>query len=433
LALVACAAALSAAAARAQTDTVLPAAGMEAFNQDYRKHRDLAVELIRGTRSYDAGLPNHLEALDAEAKSVTYRFTWVTVQNQPNAIDTEFQRGIARDVDGLKKGRPGTAPAIQIYSAKVIEHAKEVLSPPGQKLIAKVNAARVLAKLAELGPPELADTLVAILDSDQSDAVKLPALKGLEELASFQPPVLTPEREKKVAEALATFIERKMTIADTTTPEEVEGFQYVRLAAVRALARIHNPGAADRGRGPMALLRVVAKDGLVPSPRIDERVEAAIGIARLKPSLDKEYNPDYALAQVGLFLDDFNQNVTGERERKRAGDSPATNLSLFPLRIFAARLYDAIDLARAEPPDNPAVTKITGECLALLSKVERGDPADPERIFQAIAGPPAPAARLFKNVEDSTVRPANRRDEGAGGPPAARGLETRPPPPGKKR
>jgi hypothetical protein len=421
---VACAAALlSAAGARGQADSVLPSSGMDSLLAEHRQRKDLANDLLRGARPFDPGQPSHLQALDTQAKYVTYQFTWVPVsspESKPGEIDKVYAGGIERDVTALKKGRPATAGAIQVYSGKVIEHAGEVLQTP--KLIAKVNAARVLAKLAELGPPELADPLVAVLESQESDAVKYWALRGLRVLAAQQPPVLNPERDKKAAEALAAFIERRMTITDTTKPEEVEGFRVVRREAIRALAQIRNPAAAAGGRGPMALLRVVAKDGLVPPPRMDERVAAAIGIARLKPALDKEYNQDYALAQVGLFLDDYTQAVT--RDRNEIVDSKAPQL--YPWKGFALEMYEAVEQLRAEATE-PYVTRLADECLALLDRIEKGNPADPERILRIVLNDPPKSGRLFKNLEDSTVRPANRRDSDSGVPLPVRRLQAQPP------
>jgi hypothetical protein len=237
------------------------------------------------------------------------------------------------------------------------------------------------------------------------------------------PPAVPQEQEKKAAEALATFIDRNMTIADTTKREEVEGFRYVRREGIRALAQFHNPGAAPRGQGAMELLRVVAKDGLVPPPRLDERVDAACGVARLKPSLDNEYNPDYAIAQIGLFLEEFNRETIAAREQMAVQDNKGP--SRFAWKVMASQLYDAIDQMRVEAADNPYVVTVAGACLKLLAQLEKGNPADPEAILRIIADTPLPSKRLFKNVEDSTVKAANRRDNQDALLPAPPQLETK--------
>jgi hypothetical protein len=406
---------------RAQTDDVLPTSGMESLHAEWKKHHDLANDLLRGFRVADPKDLSHVEAIDSQAKYDTYRFTWPTLQQKPGEIANVYRGGVELAVSNLVKGKPGTSGAIAIYVPKATEHALEVLKT--QRLIARLNAARVLAKLAELGQPEMADALVPVLeDPNQSDAVKFYIARGLKMLAEQQPPVLTAEREKKAAEALAAFIDRKMIIADTTHREEVEGFRYIRREGIRALAQFRNPGAAANGQGAMALLRVVAKDGLAPPPRTDERVEAAVGIARLKPSLESAYNPDYAIAQIGLFLEEFNREVTAAREQFLDNKTPQR----FAWKVMASQMYEAIDQMRAECSDNPYVVTVANACLKLLDKIEKGIPADPEEILQIIATTPPPSKRLFKNVEDSVVRAPNRRDNQDAALPAPPQLETKP-------
>jgi hypothetical protein len=415
---------------RAQTDDVLPSGnngGMDALYAEHKKHRDLAKDLISGIRVAIPQDTSHVEALDAQAKYVTYPFTWPTIRSKPEAIAKTFGGGVELDVKTLLKGGRGSQTAAGIYAAKVTEHAVEVLK--NRTLIARVNAARVLAEIAKLGPPELSDALVAVIeDQEQFDAVKYYAFRGLKILGELQPPVMSAEREKKAAEALAAFIDRKMSYAtDTTTREEVEGFRVIRREAIRALAQIHNPAAAANGQGAFMLLRVVAKDGLVPRPRIDERVEAAIGLARLKSSLDKQYNLDYAAAQIGLFLDDFNREDLAAKQRREDTRGPL----ILPWKGMSLRMYEAIEQMRTDAgSDNPYAVKVTTECLKLLERLEKDNAADPEEILQAVKAQP-PSNRLFKNIEDSTVRPANRSDTLAEGPQLPARMEgRRVPPPG---
>jgi hypothetical protein len=419
--IVLCAAALlSPAVARGQTDDVLPNGGMDALYADRKKHHELADDLIRGLRVADSKEISHVEALDFQAKFVTFPFTWPPVQQQPGAIAKAYGGGIENDVKTLLKSGHSAAPAIAIYAPKVIEHALEVLKT--RRLVARVNAARVLAKLAELGPPELSDALVATLeDPAQNDAVKYYIIHGLRVLANQQPPVMSAERETKAAEALAKFIDHNMTIADTTTREEVDGFRFIRREAVRALAQFRNPAVAANGQAAIMLLRVVAKDDLMPPPRIDERVEAAIGVARYKSANDKYYQPDYAIAQIGLFLDDFNLEYTAEKRNRDENRGPL----ILPWKVMSSRLYDAIDQMRLDVGDHPYVIKVAGECLKLLEKLEKEIPADATDILTAVGKPPA--HQLFKNIDSSTVKAANRRDLREQIPPLPPQLEGRPP------
>jgi hypothetical protein len=173
---------VSAVAVHAQGEDVLPTSGMDALDADYKKHKDLAVELIRGFKVANSRETAHVAALDSHAKYVTYRFTWPPIQQKAGDIGKVYAYGVDGDVKNLINRKPGTIPAIEIYAAKVTEHALEVLKT--NRLIARVNAARVLARLADLGPPELSDALVGVLqDNDQSDAVKFWAIHGLKTLA----------------------------------------------------------------------------------------------------------------------------------------------------------------------------------------------------------------------------------------------------------
>jgi hypothetical protein len=412
--IVVCAVSLSSGvAARGQVD-VLPSSGMDGLNAEYRKHKDMAAELIRGFRVANSREISHVDALDAQAKYVTYRFTWPPLQQTPGEIGKVYLYGVDNDVRYLLKGKPGTVAAIEIYAAKVAEHALEVLKT--NRLIARVNAARALARLADLGPPELADALVSVLtDPDQGDAVKFHAIHGLRVLAEQQPPVMSGEREKKAADALAAFINRNMTIADITRPEDVAGFRYVRREAVRALAQFRNPAVAANGQAGITLLRMMAKDGFVPSPRIDERVEAAIGVARYRPILDKEYNPDYAIAQIGLFLEEFNRGATAARNQRVDEKLPPP----FSWRVLASRLCDAIDVMRGDVTDDAYAVSLVTPCYKLLANLEKDNNADPEEILRVISTTPPPSGRLYKNIPDSTVKPPNRPEAAIEAPAAA--------------
>jgi hypothetical protein len=422
----------SAVAVRGQGDDVLPTEGMDSLLALYKKHKELANDLLRGFRVANSREIAHVEALDVQAQYVTYQFTWFPVQNTAGEIGKIYERGIDTDVRFLTKGKPGTNAAIEIYAPKVTEHALKVLKTP--RIIARVNAARVLARLADLGPPELADALVTVLqDPDQNDGVKFHIIHGLRTLgemnlraaAEQQPAVMSADRERKAADALAAFIQRNMNIVDTTRPEDVAGFRYVRREAIRALALYRNPAVAANGQAGIALLRVVAKDGLVPSPRLDERIEAAIGLARYRPLLDKEYNADYALTQIGLFLEEFNREYTASR-----GDQKIDNKLYAPFawKVQSSRLCDAMDLMRVDVTDDDYVVKLNAACLKLLEKLEKNDPADPEEILRIIAGKRQSTARLYKNIPDSTVKPANRNEPPIEAPSAPAYLEANPPP-----
>ena len=63
---------------------------------------------------------------------------------------------------------------------------------------------------------------------------------------------------------------------------------------------------------------------------------------------------------------------------------------------------------------NAHVAFVADVCTELLQKVEKGmsgtNPFDLEQVLQAEA---SPGQSLYKTAADSTVKPANRKDEGA--------------------
>ncbi len=117
----------------------------------------------------------------------------------------------------------------------MIVRASEVLKEP--KPITRVNAARLLAKLAELGQPEMADALVntftqeLALDSKRNDGVVYYLLRGMRELLAIPPPappakpLLPPQSETKVATALLAFIAKAPNISPETPQEEIDGYR----------------------------------------------------------------------------------------------------------------------------------------------------------------------------------------------------------------
>lgn len=392
---------------------VLPVDGTDSLELAWKEHRELAKDLITGKRVADPKDPSHIKALDVEAKYVTYRFTWPIFQtqtqiksptvNQSSGIDSLFQQ-LVTDVKSLNADRQKTTNAIPIFVRHVTDHALEVLQT--RRLIARVNAARVLSKLADLGILELADDLLKVLqDPAQNDAVKFYILCGLHNLAS-QSQTLTPKHQKRIAEVLIEFINHKAT---TTLPEEIEGVRYVRREAIRTLAQFHDPELVDKGQLALILLRIMANDdSFVPPPRIDERLEAAIGLARLKPV--KDYNSDYAIVQIVRFLDDF--NLASNQDRQQMTDSKGQQR--YAWRVLSARLNDALDQMAAEKtssgdPLSPYVTDVVKRCSRLLDQLEKGSPVDvAETILQYIATSPPSSDRLFKSIENSSVKPANR-------------------------
>ena len=170
----------------------------------------------------------------------------------------------------------------------------------------------------------------------------------------------------------------------------------------RALAQGPYPTLADKSRPALLLLKVAARDGIVPEPRLDERVEAAIGVAHARPDLDADYQPDYAAHQLGLFAADFAVHFAQWKQ-----DS-LTDASV-PWKVDAGRLIEALEQMKTQAK-SAYVGKVVDEAVKLLLNIERGADANPFDLQQALQTEPSPSPELYKGDAASIVKPANRKE-----------------------
>src|SRR5207249_1059559 len=167
------------------------------------------------------------------------------------------------DADSLIKQVYGpettNTPLQKEFGKKMLEELDRVTAPKEQHAITRVNAVRLLARLAEeSGYEESIDVLVKILtDPNEVDGARYWALRGLRSLfgrADKKLPLnVAPARRTKAVEALVQFIERKADISKNTPEEELEGLRVMRREAIRALAEIRDPGVANKPNGRAAL------------------------------------------------------------------------------------------------------------------------------------------------------------------------------------
>jgi len=396
-------------------DDPLASVSMEELDNQALKWGKTCKELFSGMTALDPKDENQEKAIDAQVRFTLYRLHDVKA-NEPGFADRVFQNFEDSQLKPILLNKEKNAGVPQLFTAKMIIHAKLVLQTPRPKYnVAAVNAARVLAKLTKLGQPELADGLVDILKSEleydakptdfrRNDGVKLYVLRGLGEMLALQsqnPPVLAKGQDAKIIDVLTKFIERKPPVEKNAPAEEVDGCRTLRREAVHALANGHvlPPHSA------LVLLRVTARDGLAPEPRMDERVEAAIGVLRLSFE-DKTYQPDYAAYQVALFVDALGASVVKLKEEQR------------PLKIWAARLIDAMEAMKAEATKpntkNDAVVKVVDQCVTVLRGLEDKGTLNPATVtaFDTwLSSNPVAADSLFKGVKDATVKAANRPED----------------------
>lgn len=402
-----------------------PDVSEQALDKEYQANRVLMNNLLRGTEAFDAKNPKHLAAIDAAAKYSTYRFTLPAYESEVGKIDEVYRNFEEQQLKQIQRSKAATQPQVAgAYSKAIGVRAREVLN--SDRAIARVNAARVLAKTAELGQGDLADVLLEVFEKEvakprsgvprsgeRNDGVIYHTLRGMRELLAVPnpappaPPVLSAERDLKLAQALIAFVTKPVKFAGDTPKDEIEGYRSMRREAVKALAYCRAPGLKGKDRPGMVLLRVAASDGLTPEARVDERVEAAIGVARMREAFDgKEFQPEYAAYQLGAFVEYLGSYYSEASLPKE--DRPR---ELRPFKIYAARLIEALDALKADTK-NAYVASVVDQSRRVLTVMEEGKQVKTGDLGMWLDRNGPPKDSLFQGVADSTVKPANRRGEG---------------------
>jgi hypothetical protein len=364
----------------------------------------LARGFTKGSR-VDPNDRNHREAIDLLAKVYTYGVYLRKLDTQPNAIAKDFDAFstlVDRDILSAKDPQAMQTFA-EIFRDRVRIHALEVIQFKNALPIHKIHNARLLAKIAKLGDPQLADTLITVLkDPQQNDGVRYYVLQGLATLI----PKLPPEQQSRCAVALVEFLEQKKGPGKNATPEEIEGFRFFRREAVRALAKTRAPAVNDKVRPALVLARFAGNDASIqPPPRIDERVEAAIGLAHMQaPPKDKQYQVDYAAGQIAKCLGALAQ----EAERERANKEIRTH----PWKILAAQLTEALADLKRNNEKNPYVVQIADKGTQLLTKIINSAQISPnEQTWWSSPQSDPPSKELFQGLADSVVRPGQSSEQ----------------------
>jgi hypothetical protein len=415
--------------------------GKEALNKADKRDvgglrlSELRKKLLKGETPADANDKDHREALDLGAKRVTYPYFWEEGLGTPGKVTAIFE-GLESDLTSLgsPKNRPNTGVATQIYCGAVIAHAREVVLAAvkgGGQAITVINAARVLARLVERQPgqgdkewadevlprlaggnaEQLASALTELLTMPKlNDGVRYYALRGLNHLLAVprqKPDLLKDGRDKAAGEVLG-FLEAlgKRKLPPSAPVAEQEGLKALRREAVRALARYPSPFLGEKDLPGLVLARIAGNDGRVtPPPRVDERYEAALGLARMRAeeARARDYNPDYAARQIGAAVVAFAQMANDERERKAAEKSR-------PWKVDAARLSDALAAMKAQVK-NDYVAQVVDRSQRVLEAVEKGRVAEAGGLGDWLARNEPPSKGLHRGAADSTVDPRGAKKE----------------------
>ncbi|MFO0880157.1 MAG: hypothetical protein U0840_22645 [Gemmataceae bacterium] len=403
--------------------------GQVAFEDKARPTRILRQQLFKGDFQADPRDKNHLEAIEIAAKEVTYPLHWKTMAGRPKSGEVNQ---IVEELDSrlmqMSRFRATTMAMQQLFTRQVIDRIQEVIQNDKVKPIASINAARmlmriverrsqrdlpqtekewtedVLPRLAEGNAEQLAVTTATLLEDPRSnDGVRYYLYRAANQLLSLpkqSPPLVKSETEARLFAAAVKQIEKKVPFPKATPRQDVDGYRILRREAIRLLAQARLP-VVGKDRVGLVLARVAGQDAsIIPPPRLDERIEASIGLAHMGAALAKfpDFHMDYAAAQIARTVVEFGAAASPNLEAK-------PNVRLAPWKVDAARLGEAIETLRGEVK-LPYVQQATDQCLKqVTSAIERGTASNHNNLRDWLSENPPMATSLFKGDETTVIKP----------------------------
>jgi hypothetical protein len=390
--------------------------GEEALKERDRKTRTVGYQLFKGELNARPDDKDHLEAIDVRACWAVFPYAWRTYQNEPGRIDKVFDN-FEKDLGQLSRYRGATAVTTRIFCRRVIQRAQEVIDT--RSPIAAINATRVLARIpvepTVKQPAVLEDILPRLADGngellatkllelvqkkESNDGVKYHALRGLRELLALPPqttPLLQKETEAAIVRETMKLIDQKVQFPVGTPDPEKNGYRVLRREAIRVLAMNRSPIVGKEQPGVTLLRVAAATPDVVPSPRVDERMEASIGLARLRAGKGGTYQPDYAVYAIGRAVSAFGEAANREIEKKLLERSR-------PWKVDAARWIEALDAMKSEVK-NEYVSKAVDQCLAQLNQVEGGRATQPADLKEWLDKTRPPSKELYRGDASSAIK-----------------------------
>jgi hypothetical protein len=395
-------------------------------------------DLLKGTEKANPQSQHHKDALESEARMMAFRIYLDDAQLPDIPTDRDSIHKIfvdyERDINLLadKNKRETLPPARMLFTHSVLEMCKEVIAAevkrrPAPRPLVLMNAVRMMAGTAKLGQPETADALIDVLLKPPAgnQGAQYWAARGLRELLEKYieqesrpaeekqlerlPEILDDAHLAKVADALAEFVDRKVPFAIGAPQQEIDGYRSLRREAIRALA-LTGVAAGPKGKPAWVLVKVMSSHDMSPRPRMDERAEAAIGVARMRAKNSNDYRPEYAAQQMVAFVRDFAIFVQTDY---RNGDK-----SGLPCRVLAARLRDSLNELKTPieakltgldeknwPKEDAYLVKAIDEAVKTLEAIETNGPVSSDSLRQWLADKKnaSPSPTLFKSDANTAV------------------------------
>ena len=326
-------------------------------------------------------------------------------------------------VDPRPAGRPAS-PAVlafkEEFEKKFVARLQEVTKNP--RVAARINAAIILAKLAEKGCEESADVLVQIIkDPSENEGVKLYAFRGLKNLFALGygengTPMKNKERETRCIVALLDYINAKPKLGEDAPTEEQLAAAVVRREAIAALGMTRYPGiavAVDKKTTKivqptaLVLLKVMRSENQPRESTLAEQVTAAAGVCHLQAKLLDKYNPDYAAYQLGKFIVQFsNQN--------RNSDPGDANKRKLPWKAMAAKLGQGLNELKNDGTNREStayVEKICAQAEPLLKEIFNGTRPDHGTFASWLDQNLPKHATLYQGEANAVIAGADKTNE----------------------
>ena len=337
-------------------------------------------------------------------------------------------RVIKAKLTELQRYRPNTNALIPLLCKDVIVRCVEIINHPDGKRIAGINAVRMLAliphrrqergvsiaektwfdetqpRLADGNAELLAETCLTLLANAKiTDGHRYYLYRCLASLISLsaQPsPLLKPETIDKILLKALEQVEKKVVFPKAAMRQEVEGYKMLRQQAILVLAAGRRPVVGDK-RPILALARIAGGDSdISPAPRLTERVEASIALARMGAVASKnaDIQLDYAMGAIVSTVIEFGKQGNDNIEKKAVE-------RLRPWKADAARLSEALDEHKLAVKAPAYVAEAVKECLGkVLSDLEKGTSSKFNELADWTSKPTSTS--LFKSDPTTTIKGA---------------------------
>jgi hypothetical protein len=416
--------------------------------------RELRNQFFKGEVSAESSNATHQEAAEVAGKEAVYYLFWkqddglrTPGKEFPQEREARLSRlnTIVDTFDGklvqMTRISTRTAAMQQMFCKNVISCVVEVAQEDTARIITGVNAARMLAlmverrgqrgiletekewftavapRLAEGNGDRLIEACLTLLEGPKSkvladqerwNGIRYYVLRCLGSLFALprQTPLWKKENEEKAITVAIKLVEKQKVFPKATPRQEVEGYKALRAQAVRVVAGARVPEQSDKSRPALVLARVAGADNsLVPNPpRLEERLEAAIGLCHMAPAAVKsaDFQLDAAVVQIARFVHQFGLESDANNEAK-----PMSRLR--PWKAQAARMNDALDVFKAVAKD-PNVQEVIRQVQPVLANIEGTKLSGAGNLGDWMKGSALTSKAVFKDDPASVIKPGQAEE-----------------------